>query len=134
MGTHVVPFSNLTGTPCDFARLTFIIWAAGKVPNVKITRGLISSIALSTNGRAMSNSFCDGVRPPGVRQNTIGTMETVLRLSPIAFSILSISSPVAPDKILPDASSSALGTSVRISNRPCPTCGKMVFVAVGRNG
>jgi hypothetical protein len=29
MGTHVVPFSNLTGTPCDFARLTFIIWAAG---------------------------------------------------------------------------------------------------------
>ena len=107
---------------------------AGNVPSVKITRGFNNSIARSMNGRVISSSGRVGVRPPGVRQNTIGTMDTVSRLCPIAFSILSINSPVGPDRMWPVASSSEPGMSVTIINLPLPMCGNTVLVAVARSG
>ena len=122
--------------PCPRGNVAFAISAAGNVPNVKIKRGCNISITRLTNGRAKSNSWRVGVRPPGVRQNTIGTNDTIMRDIPIAANILSINSPAAPDNIWPFKSSSPPGTSVTITN-PFgffAICGKTTFVAPARNG
>ena len=125
-----------TGTPCARIRSMPAILAAASVPIVKIIRGDINSMNLLTNGRANSNSLVVGDRPPGVRQKINGDIDTVSRPIPIAYNILSIISPAAPDSIFPDASSSLDGMSVIIIIGPgfCGTCGKTVFDAPARNG
>ena len=88
------------------------------------------------NGAEMLNSSWVGVRPPAGRRNDIGNVYVLVWMEhSIADSIFVSNSPVAPDRGIPERSSSELGVSVMTRSfgfsTPMPV---MVLVANLDNG
>ena len=113
--------------------LAGVQWEITELPTTTAAALAAAEREMAKNSQTAPKTAADDIQIPDSARTPVYSSGPVVvpRIAPI---ILSSKSPIPPDKILPDSSSSELGMSVKISNLPCPMCGKTVFVAALRNG